>query len=412
MSKTLLVLKNEFVEVVTKKSFLITLFLLPLIGMISILVISAIQKSTGSDAGSIVENIFNPTVKLSMEGYVDHTGLMNVIPPGYENRLEEFSTEEDAKKALSEGEIAAYYIIEQSYLEDGKIIYVRPDFNPIGGSMQSSAIDALTSYALTNGNLDLAYRVQNPVNTVEVSLTETEHRDSENPLTFIIPYVVTILLYIVILTSASLLLSSITNEKQNRVMEILMTSITPSQMLTGKIIALGLAGLLQTIVWAGSGMLMLRISGNAFSLSSAFQLPISFLIWGILFFIGGYAIYASLMAGVGALVPNIREASQTTTVVILPLIVPMMLINTLIQSPDSSLSVFLSLFPLTSPVSMMTRISAMQVPFWQIAASLGLVYLTAVLLIRAIAGLFQTQNLLAGRVFSPKEYLRLLIKKS
>lgn len=412
MSKTLLILKNDFREVITKKSFLITLFLLPLIGLISLFVISAVQKSTGADAGSMMQNLFTPTAKITMEGYIDHSGLIKTIPPGYENRIKSFANEDEAKKAISDGDISAYYIIGETYLEDGKIIYVRPDFNPIGGSMQSDAIDALTSYALTNGNLDLAYRIQNPVNTIEVSLTETEHRDSSNPLTFIIPYAVTMLFYVVILTSASLLLSSITNEKQNRMMEILMTSITPLQMLTGKIIALGLAGLLQTVVWIGSGMMMLRLSGQAFALSSAFQLPPSFLIWAILFFVSGYAVYASLMAGIGALVPNIREASQTTTVVIIPLVIPLVLINSLIQTPDSSLSVFLSIFPLTAPVSMMTRISAMQVPVWQILLSLFLVILTAVLLIRAIAGLFRTQNLLAGKAFSPKEFLKLLFAKA
>ena len=71
-----------------------------------------------------------------------------------------------------------------------------------------------------------------------------------------------------------------------------MTSITPRQMLTGKIIALGMVGLLQTIVWLGAGLLMLRFSGQAFNLGAAFQLPISILLWGILFFIFGFAVYA------------------------------------------------------------------------------------------------------------------------
>lgn len=412
MSKTWLVLKNEFREVVTKRSFLVTLFLLPIIGMVSLVVISALQKATGTDAGTMVGNLFNPATKITMEGFIDQSGIMKSIPPGYENRITRFDNEADAKQALSDGQIAAYYIIDKDFLENGKIIYVRPDFNPVGGSQQSSSIDALTAYALTDGNLDLAYRVQDPINAVEVSLTEEEHRDSENPLTFIIPYVVTFLFYIVILTSSSLLLSSITNEKQNRTMEILMTSVTPQQMLTGKIIALGLVGLMQTVVWLASGMLMLQFSGQSFALSAAFQLPPSFLVWGILFFLGGYTIYASLMAGIGALVPNLKEASQTTTFVIIPLIVPLMLINSLIQTPDSSISVFLSIFPLTSPVSMMTRISAMQVPIWQISLSLALVYLTAFLLMRTIANLFRTQNLLSGSAFSPKVFFRLLMKKA
>ena len=217
--------------------------------------------------------------------------------------------------------------------------------------------------------------------------------------------------YIVILTSASLLLNSISSEKQNRMMEILMTSVTPSQMLTGKIIALGLVGLLQTIVWSGSGYLLLLISGRQFALGDAFKLPPSILIWGVVFFLLGYAVYASLMAGLGALVPNIREASQTTTVVIIPLVIPLMFISSLIQAPNSPLSVFLSLFPLTAPVSMMTRLAATTVPFWQSALAAALIAITAFLLIKSAARMFRAQNLLSGQSITTKGFISALFGK-
>jgi ABC-2 type transport system permease protein len=296
-------------------------------------------------------------------------------------------------------------------LESGDIIYVRPDFNPMGGSTQSSSIQALVAYNLTDGNLDLAYRVQNPINVTEVDIANTTQRESSNWLTFFLPYIITFLFYIVILTSSTLLLNTISNEKQNRVMEILMTSVTPRQLLTGKIIALGLVGLLQTVVWLGSGLLMLRFSGSAFALSSAFQLPVSVLAWGILFFIFGYALYASLMAGIGALVPNLREASQLTTIVILPMIIPLMFISALINTPDSPISVFFSLFPFTSPVGMMTRLSATNVPLWQTGLSILLLAATAVILVRASAGLFRAQNLLSGKSVSTRDFFKALAGK-
>ena len=99
--------------------------------------------------------------------------------------------------------------------------------------------------------------------------------------------------------TASLMLNSITGEKQNRVLEILMTSVTPTQMLTGKIVALGLTGLLQTVVWSSAGLLLLRISGQSLGLPASFQLPVSILVWGAVFFLLGYGLYGSLMAGRG-----------------------------------------------------------------------------------------------------------------
>lgn len=407
MKKMLLVLKNEFITVVMRKSFLLTLILIPLTSFIILLLVSGLQKSSGVDAGSALQNLFTPSTVTTMEGYVDLSGLMKTLPPGYEDQLTLYKSENEAVDAVNAGRITAYYLIPKDYLTSGDVTYIRPDFNPLGGSNQSGSIDALIAYNLTGENLDLVNRLQNPVNVIEVDLSNSQ-RDEGNWLTFFVPYAVTFLFYIVILTSSSLMLSSISNEKQNRVMEILMTSVTPHQLLTGKIIALGLTGLLQTIVWLGAGLLLLRYSGQAFALGVAFQLPASILIWGILFFLFGYAVYASLMAGVGALVPNMREGSQLTTVVIMPMIIPLIFNSTLLRTPDSPLSVFLSLFPFTSPVTMMMRLTASQVPFWQIGIALALLAFTAWLLVRASASLFKAQNLLSGQSVSIMGFIKAL----
>lgn len=410
MKKIMLVLKNEFLTVVTRKSFLLTLILIPLTSFLVVTVITEIQKRSGVNAGAALENLFVPSSKESLEGFVDLSGLMSAVPPGYESKLEKFSSEEFAEQAIASGKISAYYLIPEDYLKSGDIVYVRPDFNPLGGTNDSSSIEALTSYNLVGGDLDLAYRIQDPINPNILNLG-TSQRDEQNWLTFFMPYVITFLFYIVILTSSSLMLNSISNEKVNRVMEILMTSITPRQMLTGKIIALGLAGLLQTVVWLGAGMLLLKVSGRSFPLAAAIHLPFSILIYGILFFIFGYAVYASLMAGIGALVPSLREGSQLTTVVIMPMVVPLVFINSLLNTPDSPLAVFLSLFPFTSPTTMMLRIAATQVPFWQIGLAFALLAFTAWFLVQACAGLFKAQNLLTGQTMNVIGFLKALAGK-
>lgn len=410
MKKTLLILKNELITALTRKSFLLTLVLLPLTSFIILLVVSGLQKS-GQDTSAMLEKLFVPASPSSAEGFVDNSGLMKVIPDEIANALIRYNTEEDARAALNAGLISAYFIVPDDYLEKGDVFYIRPDFNPMGSTQQSSSIKSLIAFNLSGGNPALAYRLQDPINAIEVSLSNQEQRDSDHWLTFFLPYIITFLFYIVILTSSSLLLNSISTEKQNRVMEILLTSLTPSQVLTGKIIALGVVGLLQTVVWLGAGLLMLRYSGRAFALSAAFQLPLSIMVWGVLFFIFGYAVYASLMAGIGALVPSLREASQLTTVVILPMIIPLVFISALINTPNSPLSVFLSIFPLTAPVSMMTRLSATQVPFWQASLALLLLALTAVFLVRASASLFKAQNLLTGQTFTVAGFLKALAGK-
>jgi ABC-2 type transport system permease protein len=144
----------------------------------------------------------------------------------------------------------------------------------------------------------------------------------------------------------------------------------------------------------------MRLSGRTFQLSQAFQLPISFLFWSLVFFVLGYAVYASLMGSLGALVPNLREASQATFVVILPLIIPLMMIGVLIEEPNGALATGMSIFPLTAPVVMMTRLASGFVPLWQLLLSAGLLSLTVIGLVRTVANMFRAQVLLSGQPFN------------
>jgi len=309
-------------------------------------------------------------------------------------------------------EISAFYLVPEDYLGSGDVIYIRPDFNPLGSSGQSQLFEWVLQVNLLGGDAALATLINGPLYLQETSQTPEPQRDEANIMTFFLPYAVTLLFYIVILGSASLLLSNVAKEKQNRVMEVLMSSVTPRQLLAGKIIGLGLLGLLQTLIWVGIGRLLLARSGETFNLPVAFQLPTSFLIWGLVFFLLGYAVYASLMAGLGALVPNLREASQSTFVVIFPLIIPMFLINVLISDPHGTISTLMSLFPLTAPVAMMTRLSAGGVPFWQPVLAAVLLSATAVLVVRSVARMFRAQTLLSGQSFNGRMFLKALLGKN
>jgi ABC-2 type transport system permease protein len=413
MHKTFLVLKNEFISVVMRRSFWLTLILLPAVSFIVLMVVSALQKSPeASKVANPVLQMFSAPPAPTLEGYVDLSGLVRAIPPDYSGRLTAYSSQAEAERALQAGDIQAYYVIAADYLQTGQVIYVRLDYNPIGGMQQSSVIQQVLAYNLLNGNMELAQRLSSPFDLEVVYLSNQPQRDPGSLLTFFLPYIVTVLFYGIILNTSSLMLSSVTTEKQNRVLEILMTSLQPTQLLAGKIIALGLAGLLQTVIWSGASYGLLLLSGRTFNLPDSFSLPPQILLWGVLFFLLGYAIYGSLMATIGALVPNLREASQATTVVMLPMIVPLVLITVLIQKPNSALAIGLSLFPLTAPVSMMTRLAAGSVPLWQLLLAVLLLALTAWFLVRAAAGMFRAQTLLSGQEFKLKILFRALIGKA
>ncbi|MCJ7625896.1 MAG: ABC transporter permease [Anaerolineaceae bacterium] len=406
MRKIILVLKNEFISVVFRRSFLIVLFILPLVSFGIFLLVSEIRDEP---LESPVVEFFASAPEPEFEGYVDQSGVIEALPDGYETRLEPFASEAAAEISLATGEIDGYFVILGDYLESGQVFYVRPDYNPLMGMMQSDVIEYVLTYNLLDQDEILASRMESLYVLEVVYLDDQPQRDPDHALTFFLPYIVSFLFYIVIFGSASLMLNSITNEKTTRVLEIIMTSITPIEMLTGKILALGLAGLLQTIVWSSSGFAMLRLSGRSYDLPESFQLDPVILAWGIIFFLLGYALYASLMAGVGALVPNLREASQATIVIIIPLIIPLMLVSVLIQKPNSMLPVVLSLFPFTSPVAMMTRLASANVPLWQPILAAALLFGMAYLVIRSVAGMFRTQILLSGQSFKLTVLFRALL---
>lgn len=410
MDKTLLIFKNELRTFVLRKSFLFVLLLGPAVGLILTLVINSSNANASDGAPSPIAQFFSPDINRSLEGYVDLSGKITILPEHLADRLKAYPSEEAAAQALAGKEIVAYYLIPANVVEEGEIIYVRPDFNPISGEASSGVIVDLMIYNLLGGDQTLAFRIANPVNPTREFLTEQPQRDPTSFLTFFLPYIVTMLFYILILSTSSVMLSSVNTEKQNRVIEILMTSVTPTQLLTGKITALGLAGLLQTLVWSLSGWLLLRLGSGGISIS--FQLPVTIILWGLVFFLLGYALYGSLMAGVGALVPNMREASQVTTLIILPMVVPLVFINLLIEAPNGTAAVLLSLFPFTAPVAMMTRLSATTVPIWQPLLAAVLLGGTVVLLVRSIAGMFRAQTLLSGKPFSAKVFFQALLGKT
>ena len=404
MNKLWLIMKNEFLYTVTRRSFLITLVLLPVIafgvGWFSTMGTradtSAVQAITGSsDTGK-------------PEGLVDLSGLVKNIPADLHEEFIIYTSKDAAVAAFESGTIDSFYVVQADYLDSGKVIYYREDFNPLGGLENTDLLTELMAVSLVPDDPNLVERVNNPV-SLEIEYTsEQTVRDPDSGATFFVPYIVTFLFYTVIFGSASLMLNSITNEKTNRVIEILATSVKPQDLMTGKIIALGGVGLLQTLVWGGAGLLVLQFTGRSMPDVAAYELPVSFFIWGLVFFILGFLVYAGLMAAVGALVPSLREASQMTTIMIIPLIIPLMFIQELATNPSGELSMILSLFPLTSPVAMMARLAATAVPFWQLALAVLLLAAIVVFILRGAAGIFRTQNLLTGKPVNLGVFLRAL----
>lgn len=409
MNKTWSVLKNEFITTVTRRSFLLTLILVPLIPA---LILGGISLFGGDQDIEFPGDVTQPLPEeQGTEGFVDLANIITALPEWLSDDLIiQFDHEDDAKQAALAGEIEGYYVIEFDYLESGALRAVRHDFNPMESMQASWVIDTLIQYNLLGSDQQRLELFQNPIQVQQFNLSLEDDQPgidiSTNPVGFYIPYGMTMLFYILIVSSASLMMNSVAKEKENRVMEVLVSSIKPNQLLTGKIFGLGLVGLLQLVVWLGSALVMLRLGGRTLQIPPSVQFPPGLLIWGMIFFILGYLVYAAIMAGVGALVGTVKEASQATFIVILPILIPLLMVGAIINQPNAPMSVVLSLIPFTAPNTIMTRMAVTPVPLWQLLLAIILLIITVVLLIRAVSSMFRAQLLLTGKKFS----LGLLIK--
>jgi ABC-2 type transport system permease protein len=274
--------------------------------------------------------------------------------------------------------------------------------------VQQGALDDLINYNLMGSDQRLYLRYQNPVSyTYEYLDPETaDTRDQETFQFFVVPYAIMMLFYIMILVSASLMINAVGKDKDNKTIEILLTSAKPMDLFLGKLLGHGAASLLQMAAWGGGLVLIMNLGGNSVSFLEGLQLPTQVIALGLPYFILGFFLYGSLMAGVGALAPNMREGSQSSFIITLPLIFLMLMINQLVGQPNSTLTAFLSIFPLTSSVVMMTRLAIGSVPLWQIALSLTVLIVTVVFIVRGVSNLFSSQTLLSGEKFKMKTFFR------
>jgi ABC-2 type transport system permease protein len=395
VNKTWLVFRREVTYMLSRRSFQLTAFGIPLISMGIFLVVGLVNRSAPT---MLTELQIVPTIENSqVEGYVDKSGLIQFFPEGEESTsLIAFPDEDAAESAMQAGDISAYYIIPANYIATGEIIYVQPSFNPLRELRHNSQIHHLLQFNLLRGNSQLDNLLETPFKLNTIVLEPTQQTDRSNPWTIFLPYSVMFMYYILILMSASFLVTSLAKERENYLLEIIMVSVSPNQLLAGKIIGLGLIGLLINFLWVGTGLLLLRLGGGRLSLPQEFQLSGSLLVWGILFFLLGYLIYASLMSALGVMLPNMREISQATFILLIPMLIPIMFVGSLVEQPNGWLAVVFSLFPFTSPVAMMMRLTVTQVPLWQIVLSLLLLVGASVLTVRAVAGIFRAQTMFAG----------------
>ena len=234
--------------------------------------------------------------------------------------------------------------------------------------------------------------MQNPLAVQSIRLDETGQvaKDQGGFAAFVFPLVFGMLLIITIMTASGYLLQGLGEEKENRIMEVLLSSVSPQQLLVGKVLGIGAAGLIQMVFWLVTSLLIVRLAGSAIGgFFSQVTAPANIWVISLVYFILGYLLFAVLMAGLGAVASTAREGQQLSVIIVLPAILPFYTWYIYLQAnPQSIIGTILTLIPLTAPMSVFVRLAASTIAPWEYAASI------TILLLSIVGGLW-----LAAKVF-------------
>jgi ABC-2 type transport system permease protein len=398
MKQVLIVAGQELLVNLRRPGYIIMTLLIPVLGLAGLLIASLF----GGQVGSFFETQFTPSQKAI--GYVDHSGLLAQELPQYSTTFFPYTDEALARSALVDGTLSSYFVLPSDYLQTGRVVVYGTGggFSTFAAADSGETEDFLIAHLLA-GKIDpsIQQRVLHPMNVQAVALNDKGEVSTESPFSwvgdFVVPYVFSILFVITLFTTSGFLLQGVSEEKEGRVIEILLSSISATQLLAGKILGLGAVGLIQVIVWFGAGALLISAATVLFAVTGLITMSLSSAVLGLVYFVLGYLLFATLMAVAGSMGTTQRESQQIAGIFSFAAAIPWMAISVVFTNPNSPLAVVLSYIPLTSPVMMLIRLGFGQVPVSQIVISLALLLAGIAASLWAGAKVFRVGLLMYGK---------------
>lgn len=396
MRKIGLIIQREFSERVRKKSFIITTLLMPIFMIGMMIAPSLVMLYSGSELREIV--------------VVDKSGTIAPRLSSSEEVLfiaqNDLTKEQACSTYNAESNIFAVLYIAEDVATTGNVqLITNSPSSPVLNDLIESQIENLIErdklrerYAITN--LDTMLQdVETEINITTFENNGTGDEESMESVSSEINYILGLLfgmlLYMIIILYGQMVLTSVVEEKASRVLDVMVTSCTPFELMMGKILGIASVALTQIAIWA-----MLILSASRFLVPSLFGAEVaatndvmlqsvvgtlgdvgymsSLVLYLALYILGGFLLYASLYAAAGSAVDSVQDGQQFNSVIMTPIIVSLIAMMAVVNDPNSTIVFWASMIPLTSPIVMMARI-----PFgiagWEIALSLVILYLSFVL---------------------------------
>ncbi len=377
LSKLRAVVRREYLERVRSKAFIIGTILGPIL-MGAIMVVPVFITGSGGkllrvavlDESGVLQSQVEEALR---EARRNDEPRFDVQPAG-EGTVEARTAA--LRKAVVDGDLDGFLLLPEGAVEAsaasyyGRTVSNQMDLSLIRGKVR----EVVVSHRLAEAGLDPG-RVKDLTRYLEwrtIRLSEEGEREDKG-VAIIFALILLMILYATILMWGQVVMAGVIEEKSSRVIEVLASGVPPTQLLAGKLLGVGGAGLTQFLVWS--------LSLLGISLAAAGPMPGNIpmpeispliLVSFVAFFVRGFAFYASLYAAIGAAVNTIQEAQNFVFPIVIPLVLGLVCFPVILESPDGGLAVILSLIPFLTPLLMFLRIVVLTPPWWQIALSLVL----------------------------------------
>ena len=436
MRNALLVAKRELWVTLRRKAYLLTIFGMPVLigGLLAVMTffttrsamkirprVVAVVDSSGVIDTTVLRDLEQQAKEnqvLSAEAVEAlNTRLSELNPSTMALADETFSgfrgtialllmTDADsAREATRRGDLEGALLVSGDYLNNGRVwgyTQSRSFIEDGEGPAERLLRRTLTLSLLKGQNLDPAIqnRILSPMNLRMSEVTEpggefAESDEASEVRKFLLPYGFGLLLLMSIMMGGGFLLQGVAEEKENRVIEILLSSVTPNDLMTGKVLGLGAAALIQMVVWLGMAFALLTFASQ--TVMPDFEVPLDLFVICFGYFLVGFLMISSLMVGVGSLGNTLKESQQLSMWFTMPIVAPFMLMIVILAEPNGVVARIFSYFPLTSPVTMMLRLPSGQVPWWEVPLTFVILIVSVLLALRLGAKLFRLGSLMYGK---------------
>jgi ABC-2 type transport system permease protein len=408
MRNTWLIIKREYLERVRTRAFLIFTVLMPLfIAGVIVLPTKLMTMKSGSTreiavvaptaaiAADIKSQLENPQQDAKNPGD-------DSIAPKYKVSVRDGDTEavrDQLAVEVSQGKLDAYVWLTESSVKEGKFTYATKhpsDFSDFS-TVQSAVNRSLMSSRISARGI-LPGDIEGLLKRLDMDVTSVDKGKEGKPVgiaAFFLPFVLMFMIYMTVLIYGMVVMRSVLQEKTSRVMEVMLSSVSATQMMAGKLLGVGAVGITQILIWLGSTF-VIRMQFQTEMLKNL-NLPTQLFVYLPIFFLLGYLLYSTMYAAVGAMVNSEEEAQQLQWPVMMPLILCSVFASAVIRDPNTPLAFWSSMFPFTAPIMMFVRIAVQTPPTWQIVLSIVLQILAIWGMVWVCARIYRIGILMYGK---------------